>query len=258
MIASLFFLKFNVKRLLVWMFFALILSAGAVVLYTPAPLASLQYVRGEMPELFTFFGFLGESNLPTFTLSYLYGFILPVFFSFYGIAATRSLLSRPMDDGRMAMLIASRHRRFAILLTHFWAQLLDVILLLISVFIGQMAMVLIFFKGADILALLRMLLGFGAVVVLFTAICFFIAQISVDELQMKRSARVIAFVFLLCLLLSRLPGWTSYLRYLTIWSLFDGVRLAFGSGGVDMALIALGLSGFLVAASLFAFSRREL
>ncbi|NLX83060.1 MAG: hypothetical protein GXZ04_04510 [Clostridiales bacterium] len=258
MIASLFFLKFNTKRLLAWMFLALLLGVVSVLLYLPAPLGSLQYVRGEMPELFSFFGFIGESNLPTFTLSYLYGFIMPLFFSGFGISTTRRMLSRPMDDGRMAMLITSRHRRFAILLTHFWVQLLGIVLLISAVFIGQLAMVLVFFKEADVLALSRILLGFGAVAILWTAVCILVSQTSVDELRMKRKSRLIAFFMLLFLLLSRLPGWTSYLRYITIWSLFDGFKLASGSGGLHLALIALSASLLFMLASLFAFSRREL
>ena len=258
MISSLFFLKFNIKRLLGWLFAALLLGALSAFAYTPAPREALRYVREEMPELFLLLGVRGDSNLPAFVLGYLFGALLPLMVSLYAIRANRNLLSRPMEDGRMAMLIASGHRRSAILLTHVAALFLGLALVLLTVFIGQLAMALVFSLNMDLLSFLRMHGGFLCVSLLFAAACLLIALLSADDTQMKRWCRALAFFMLLFLLLSRLHGWWQHVRFLSIWSLFDGRSLAFGSGGFEPALIALLAAVLCVVFSLFVFQRREL
>ena len=258
MISSLFFLKFNIRKLLVWLVTALLLGILAVFAYTPAPLGSLQYVRGEMPELFTLLGFLGESNLSTFVLSYLFGLVMPLLISGFCLHFSRSLISQPLEDGRMAMLLSSRHRKSAILLSHLAVMTASLLLLLLSAFTGQLAGALMFGLNMDVLSFLRLYGGFFCVALLLSAICFFVALTAEDDLQAKRRGRGFVFVMLLCLLLSRLPGWTVNLRYLSIWSLFGGFGLASGSGGFDLALIALCASLAFALYSLFAFQRREL
>lgn len=258
MISSLFFLKFNIKRLLGWLFAALLLGAFSAFAYTPAPREALRYVREEMPELFLLLGVRGDSNLPTFALGYLFGVLLPLFISHYAIRANRNLISRPMEDGRMAMLIASGHRRSAILLTHVAALFLGLLLILLTVFIGQLAMALAFSLEMDLLSFLRMHGGFLCVSLLLVAICLLIALRSVDDIQTKRRCRALAFMMLLFLLLSRLKGWLQHTRFLTLWSLFDGRALAFGSGGFEPALVALLAAVLSVVVSLVVFNRREL
>lgn len=258
MISSLFFLKFNIKRQLGWLFAALLLGALSAFAYTPAPREALRYVRQEMPELFLLLGIQGDSNLSNFVLFYLFGVLLPLFISHYAIRANRNLISRPMEDGRMAMLIASGHRRAAILLTHVAALFLGLFLILITVFIGQLLMALAFSLNMDLLAFLRMHGGFLCVSLLFVAICLLIALRSADDTQMKRRSRALAFMMLLFLLLSRLKGWLQHTRFLTLWSLFEGDKLVYGSGGFVPALGALLAAVLCVVVSLLVFNRREL
>lgn len=258
MIASLFFIKFNVRRLIAWLVIALLLGALSVFAYTPGPLSGLQFVRGEMPELFTLLGFVGESNLSTFVLSYLFGLLLPLLISAYSIRTSRSLISQPMEDGRMAMLIASGHRKAPILITHAFVLVLGIFLILLSVFIGQTAAALIFSLEMDLLSFLRMHGGFFLVSLLLAMFCLFIAATSFDDIRTKRLCRGFSFLMLLFWLLSRLPGQIMYLRYLTIWSLFEGFGLASGSGGTETALVALLLAFVFLVLSLFAFQKREL
>ena len=258
MILPLFFARFNLRKLLPWLLVFLLAGAAVVWAYTPGPLASLRFVRGEMPELFTVLGFVGDSTLPTFVLSILFSLLMPLAFTLYGIYAARSLITKPLEDGRMAMLFAARYRRGAILLTLCLVIFSGSVLLVLFVLLGQLAAVLVFFPKADLSALFRVNFGFLAAALICPAFSVLMSVVSYDETRMKRRSAVVLLLMLVFFMASRLPGWTSSLRWFTFWTLFDGAGLAFGSADWQRTLAAAMISVFLTGLSLWVFRSREL
>lgn len=255
MITPLFALGFKRKNLPLWLLASLVLGALSVFAYTVAPLNGIRFLRGELPELFLVLGYLGDSSLPFFVLSSLYGFLLPLLCLLYGAREAGRLLARPLGDGRVSQLLAAGRRRSAILFTLFLNALLGGALLVLAALLGQLVMVPLFFPGADLPALLRLALGFLPVSLINTALAFLLAAV-LDPAYSVRRARVALALFLLVWMASRLPALFS-LRFLTFWSFFQGQALLSGAGGLTGALTGLLLCLLCGALTLLSFSKRE-
>lgn len=258
MIPALFVSRFQFKRQLPWLVFATLLGALSVLAYSPPALETQRYVRGEMPELFTVLGFFGDSSLNMLVVSLLFGFLLPLTHSVYAIRQASRLVSKPLEDGRMAMLLSAPHRKMAILHTLWLVLLAGSVLLVLFSFLGQAVTALILFDNINMVSLLPLNLGFLPVSLLCCAIALFLAVTSEDARALKRRSRLVFIVMLVLLMASRLPGWTRQLRYLTFWSFFDGSALALGSIAWLPLILALALALMLVMLSMVFFSKREL
>lgn len=258
MIASLFIARFRFKRLLPWLLLALLLGAGAVVLHLPAILPSLDLVRGEMPELFTLFGFFGQSNLPFFVMSYLFGLLMPLLTSAFAISSARAQISLPLEDGRMALLLPAGHRRSAILFTLSAVMQAGNLLIVLSAFLGQLAASLLLFPGVALLELMQKNAAFAMVCSICPALTLLLAVTSDSLRAMKRKGRLLLYVSLFLMMASRLPGWVRQLRYLSFWSLFEGIRQSVPGFSWLLPFVALGITTLLLCLSLWSFSKREM
>lgn len=258
MILPLFAARFRARLVLPWAVTALVTGIAAVLAYLPAALEPLRFLRGEMPELFTALGFVGDSSLPFFLLGSLYGFLMPLFASLMAWSLARRLVVRPLQDGRMALLLAAPWRRASILLTLFLVMVAALVPVMAASFLGQALAALVFFPGADLLALARLAAGFCLPAVVALSLAFFLAVTAPDERRFARRARLAMGLSLVLLLASRLPGWPGAARFLCFWRLYDGVRLVFSGLALLPALAAACLSLALLALSLAVFKNRAL
>ncbi|MDI9521415.1 MAG: hypothetical protein QM308_09745 [Bacillota bacterium] len=257
MIKSLFFSVFSFKRHLPESVFGFLLGIFSVIAYLDTPLEKIRYVQSELPELFTLFGYYGATGLPVFVLSLLYGFFMPLFISVLCASSAYRVVMLPVHDGRMAFYSASRYSRQSLMFTYSLAALMPAVLFNLSVLLAQIIASLIFFLQADLLALLRLNLGFLIVSLLLSSLCVMLANFSKTERGMRVKTRIILGLMLLFLVLSRLKG-AGNLKYLTFWSLFEGMPLLFGSGGFLSALLAALLGALMLLMSILSFSKREL
>lgn len=258
MITALFWSKFQFKRQWPWFLLSFLLGVMAVLAFLPPALEAQRYVRGEMPELFTVLGFYGDSNLVMLVLSLLFGFILPLLHSVYTVKQASRLISKPLEDGRMSMLLSAPHRKPAIIHTLWLVMLLGSVLLVASSLLGQLAAALVFFPEVKLIDLALLNLGFLPVSLLCMAFALFVAVSSDNARSMKRKTRMVFFVMLALAMASRLSGWTQQLKYLSHWSFFEGSAWALGRATLLPILLALGLTLVFVLLSLAFFSKREL
>lgn len=256
MMRVLFFAKFRLKALIPWLVLAFLLGGAAVLFYTAPAIDYLSYPLEEMPELFTAFGFVGNSNLPQTIRSYLYGFVMPLLLGLYAVSASRRLVARPKMDGRLAMLLAAPVHRSAVLMTLWLAGQASVVLIVLIALMGQIIMTLLLFPGADLMSLTRLALGFMPVASLAASLCFLLSAASNDERLYLRRARLLLFVMLGMTMAARLPRWTRALRLVSFWSLFNG-NLALDAAAWLGALAAGILSLACLALSLVLFKREE-
>lgn len=250
--------KLTFRRLILRLLLGFVPGALGVLAYLPASTEAIRYAQGEMPELFTILGFYGASGLPLFLLSVLYGFILPLMVSLFAIHETAGFFTQALYDGRIAAYVASRHSRAAILFGHWLMLLITLLVLHLGLLLGQMLSAFLLFAPLNLMALVRLNLGLMAVGTLPVSLCFLIANLSRSEQKMRRGSWFVLSLMLLLLLLSRLQGYVVNARYFTFWSLFDGSRLVFGSGGGLTALVALLISFLMFSLSLLSFTGREL
>lgn len=258
MISSLLRAKFRLSRLRWPALFALLLGAAAVAVYQSPWLDTLRLVRAELPEVFTALGFFTDLTPQAFIAGYLFGFILPVFLSAFGVHSVSALVSAPLQDGRMALLLAAPYRRSAVLFTLGIAAILYGLLLCLAALAGQLLAALVLAPGADFPAIIRLNAGFMLVSAMCSALPLPIALLSGNEGRMRRRASLLMLLQLALLLASRLPGAVRMLRCLTFWSLFDSTALTLGSGGFRPAGLAFALALFLVFLSMLLFERREI
>lgn len=258
MIKPLFSLVFSVKRYLPRIIFGFLLGALSVIAYLNTPLEKIRYAQSEMPELFNLLGFYGTSSLPAFALSLLFGFVMPLSVSVICASSAYRIVSLPLHDGRMAFYTASRYSRQSVILTHCLAAALSVLLFNLSVLLAQLVASLLLFPQTDLLALLRLNLGFLMVSLLFSSLCVMLANLSKTERGMRFKTRLILGLMLLFLVLSRMKGFVGNFRYLTFWSLFEGMPLLFGNGGFLAAALAVLSGALMLIISVLSFSKREL
>lgn len=258
MISALFFARFRFKRLLAWLFAAFLLGGGVVAAYLPVPLEQLRFLREEMPELFTVLGFVGDSNLPAFVLGVLYGLLLLVLTGMQAVSLGRHLFARPLADGRLAQLLAAPYARASVLLVHFLVLTAWGVLTQAACLFGQMLSAMLLFPGADLAALSRLTIGFIPTALLLSFCCCLLALVSPAEARYARRARLLFALMLMLAMAARLPGRTRFLRFFSVWSLFDGRGLAFGTGGWGLAGVAGGLTLVCLAAAALYFQQREL
>lgn len=258
MIKPLFSVVFSVKRFLPRIVLGFLLGLFSVAAYLETPLEAVRYAQSELPGLFSLIGFYGTSSLPSFALSLLYGFLLPLAVSLICASSANHFVALPLRDGRMAFYTASCHGRTPVILTCFFSAVMSVALFVLSVLSGQALAALFFFPQADLPALARLNLGFLMVSLLFSSLCVTLAVFSKTERGMKAATRSVLGLMLLFLVLSRLQNLAGNFRYLTFWTLFEGAPFLFGSGGFLGGLAAVLLSALMLFISILSFSKREL
>ena len=260
MIPSLFLYQFKLRRykLLAAMFASLVLGALAAWMYTPERLGEFLFIRRELPEVFTFFGLEGSPSLGIHLTGAVYGFFLPLQIILHSVSSGYDLIARPLSDGRMAMLLASKHRRGAILGTFCLIQLAEILLLILSCLAGQAVLSLLLINGANLAEPLRLALGFMLVALPYSACAALFACRANTPQGMRRGSLLLLLLTLLMAMLSRLQGVLQSLRFLTPLSFFRGAALAADTGGWIPALYALPIAVVLYLLAFLSFSKREL
>lgn len=261
MIKSLFLyeLKQLFRRLAGLAVFAILLGLGAVFLFTPDMQSQLRYVSEELPLVVRLLGYAGSANLPVHVLGVLYGFVLPLVMVLSGFSLARRLISRPLDDGRMAQRLAAPHRRSGIFFTLFWLMALEVLLISLAALLGQVVGVFIFQNGqADMLALLRLALGMALASLPVAGAMAAVASLAPGLASARRFSGLLGLLFVSLLMVSRLSGWPQPLRFGTPFALFKGQALLSGFAGMLPSLTGLPLAVVLVGLGAWGFSNRDL
>lgn len=261
MIASLFVfeLKQLLRRLAALAAFALLLGLGAAWLYTPGMQAQLRALSEELPLLTRLLGYAGSANLPVHALGVLDGFLLPLVLVVASYTLARRLFTRPLAEGRMAQRLAAPHRRGAIVFTLFWLMALEVFIICLAAFLGEVLGAFIFLGGqADFPALLRLALGMALSAMPAAGIMAALALAAPQAVSARRLSWLAGLLILGCLMASRLVGWPQYLRFLTPFSLFKGQALLSGFNGLLTPALGLPLAAAFTGLGAWAFSRRDL
>lgn len=216
-------LKANIKVLLI--FVALITMYGSVIvaMFDPNLGNSLDMMAESMPELFAAFQMSSPgSTLIEFVGNYLYGFILIVVPLLAITLLSNRLISRYIDRGSMAYLLATPNTRQKIIVTQAFTLILTTLFLVIYAFLlilicGN----LMFDTELDVLvlfeinaALFTLLLAVGGLNFLFS--CIF----NESKYTLGFGGGCTIF-FVLVQMLSQVSDKLDFLQYLTPLTLFQ-------------------------------------
>lgn len=241
-------LRTNYKIILIFLALITMYSTVIIVMFDPDLGTSLEMIAESMPELFAVFGMTDAgTTLLEFLNNYLYGFILTVIPSICIILLTNRLVTRYIDRGSMAYLLATPNTRKKIITTQ--AIFLSATIAFLVIFATVLIIIvsaLSFPNMLDIKNLLLLNIGLFGLLLFISSICFFGAcWFNESKLAMGLGGGAI-IAFLLLQMLSQVGKTFAFLKYFTPLTLFDTKGIITGDTNSYLLFIILYIAAFLV------------
>lgn len=234
-------------------FFLIIVMYEVIIIYMfdPDLAATLLAYQDSMAGMMAAFGMVGmATDLLSFIHIYLYGFIFPLMPLIFSMMLMNQLMTKDIDSGAIAQLLATPHRRASIIRTHIFTFVFCMVLLFVlSTLVGILASEW-YFPGELLIS--RYLLLNGAELLLQLAlggICFLGACLSTNSHFYWAFGAGLPLIFYLLQMLSQMGEALEALQYATIFSLFPGKAIV---EGTDMPAVVMSMGALaLLACALF-------
>lgn len=256
-------IKSNWKLATIFAAIMLLYMTMIVSMFNPETQASLQKMMETMPkEMFTAFGFSLESttSLNSFLASYYYGFIIVMFPMIFVIMLANKLIAKLVDRGSMAYLLSTPTGRVKIAFTQAGFILFSTFVLLLFVTLAGMGICEAMFPGKlDIGAFLLMNLGAFAMFLAISGISFCCSAIFNDAKMSLAFGAGIPIAFFVIDMLANVGDKFSWLKYFTLFTLFDAGKIAAGDTWTIpfmLILAAIGVAAY--AAGVVVFNKKDL
>ena len=256
-------LKSNYKILLIFM--------GVVAMYSVIMVSMFSMFSGEnsvltemirqMPEIAKAFGFdVSATVLTGYLASYLYGMILLMFPMIYTIILSNRLVARHVDKGSMAYLLATPNTRKKIVITQALFSALSLFVLVLFATVLLIIASAISYPGElEIGSFLLLNLGLYFLHLAIAGICFFASCISNESKTALGISAAAAIGFYLLQMIANMGGNFEWLKYLTLFTLFQASEIAGGSVSAFFpSLILFGVGIAFYVAGISVFTKRDL
>ena len=245
-------------------FLAILLMYMSVMIsmFNPDDVDVINQLTETMPQgIMDAFGYgQAATSLITFMSLYYYGFIALIFPMIYSIILANRLVASHIDRGSMAYLLATPNARFKIITTQalFIATSVTVLWILNSA--AGIAISEIMFAGEmDIPAFLTLNLVTIIMTLAISSICFFFSCIFNEAKYSLAFGAGIPLLFFIVNMLRNIGDNYDWLKYLTIYSLFNPHAIVTGEESVlTVSLFFAGTALILYSAGIYIFSRRNL
>lgn len=231
----------NYKVLLLFLAVLTLYSGVILMMYDPFLGESLNMMAESMPDLFAAFGMSSPgSTLLEFVGNYLYGFILIVIPFLCIVLLSHRLIVRYVDRGSMAYLLASGNSRSKIILTQATFLMVSVLIMCgyVTLFIlicGQ----LMFEETISISTFLTLNLGWFGLMMAFAGMMF-LSSVSFNESKLATGLGAgIGTACILISMLSNVSDKISFLKYMSITSLFQSKEILANEGDILLPILAL-------------------
>jgi len=257
--------KATIKQNLIVM----LIIIGALMLYLPIIISmynpemqdSLNEVLELFPEQFlAAMGFSAASNdLLNFVATYFYGFLillLPMIFTI--VAANRAIASH-VDKGSMAYLLSTPNTRSKIAITQAVYLLMSITFIISLVTIVGIIISQILYPGElDVKRFIILNLGVLLLYYSLTGLSFFASCSFNDTKDSLMLGAGLPVAFLLLHMLSNVGESAEFLKYFTIYTLFDPAKITSGNGYGGSFLILGILAICFYIAGIISFKKRDL
>lgn len=248
----------------VFLIFAAVLTMYFVVIiamFDPATQESLKEMVKILPaELIAAFGFdLTETSLTGFLSSYLYGMLMLVFPMIYEIIIAINLVSKYVDKGSMAYLLSTPNKRTKVVFTQ--AVFMLGSLFMMIAYISSFCIVIceaVFPGQLDIPKFI--LLNLGALLLHFaiSAIAFFASCVFNEKRNVTAIAAGVPIAFFIIQMLANVGGDLDFLKYFTIFTLFDTSAVISGGSVLLPYAILLLTAAVLYSSGIAVFNKKDL
>ncbi len=230
-------------------------------MYDPKTQATLNEMIKTLPrELVSAMGFDGEANdLLGFIATYFYGFLILLMPMIYCIIVANRTVASHVDKGSMAYLLSTPNTRSKIAVTQAVFLLASITLLLGIVTAAGIFMCQVMFPG-DLDVPKFILLNTGALLLYYalTGIGFFASCFFNDTKNSLAVGAGLPVAFLVLQMISDIGGSMEFLKYGSLYTLFDPERIISGEG-YGLSFIILGaIAAVTYAAGIIAFHKRDL
>ena len=245
-------------------FLAILLMYMAVMIsmYNPDDIDVMSRLIETMPQgMMDAFGYSqAATSMITFIAVYYYGFIALMFPMIYCIILANRLVASHIDCGSMAYLLATPNTRFKIITTQALFIATSVTLLWFITSTAGIAIGEIMFAGEmDIPAFLTLNLVTIIMTLAISSICFFFSCIFNEAKYSLAFGAGIPLLFFIVNMLRNVGSNYNWLKYLTIYSLFNPHAIVTGEESVlAVSLFFAGIALILYSAGIYIFSRRNL
>lgn len=254
-------IKSNYKLAVIFLAVLTMYSAMIIAMFDPKMGESLDAMAQSMPELFSAFG-MGNmgAELIEFIVNYLYGFLFIVFPSVFIILLSNRLMTRYIDRGAMAYLLATPNKRTKIAFTQALYMVLSILCLIVYVTALCIIVSEAFFPGElDISKFVLINVGLNGLLFFIGGICFLASCIFNDTKFSYGTGAGLIIAFILIQMVSQVGEKFDALKFITPLTLFNTEGLMLGKAdSVLMFIILYAVGAVLFGAGIFAFSKRNL
>lgn len=256
-------MKKSVRSLLI---FAAILSMYVLCIiwmFDPKMMESLNQMYEMMPQIMSAVGMKASATtLNGFMVTYLYGFIMPVFPMVFVILRAKSLIAEKVEKKTMASLLAAPVKRRTIVATQIGALLTGLVLLIVYTTAMEIVFAQALYPGElDVAGLVRLNVGIGALHFFMGGICMLTSAFFHDTGWAVGVSGGICIVMYLIQMIRNtgISDEMDKLKYATFFTLFDANGLLEGKASAYWGVWLLVAAGSLLyLLSGLAFTRRDL
>ena len=254
-------LKINGKLLA--LFLAVLTLYGGMItsMFDPKLGESLKAMADSMPDLFSAFGMnQSGATLTEFLSNYLYGFLLVVFPMVFLILLANRLLTRYLDRGSIAFLLATPNRRSKLALTQAFVMVLLLFCLTLYMTGLLLGLSAALFPGElDCGAFLLLNAGLFGLYLFLSGLCFCTACLWSEPRLATGVGAGACIAFVLLQMLSRVGEKFEWLKYATPLTLFDPQGLIGGEPSAVWRFLLLYTGGLaLYGVGIAVFCRRDI
>lgn len=254
-------IKANYKLLLIFVAVLAMYDSMIVAMFDPELGSSLEMMAQSMPQIFAAFSMLNVgSTLIEFVANYLYGFLLICFPLVFIILLNGKLLTRYLERGSMAYLLATPNSRAKIAFTQ-CLVLIKATAVMVLFNYGLCAILSeLMFKGSmDQGKFLLLNVGWFGLLLFFGGISYFAACSFSDTRFAYGLGAGLPIAFVLMQMVSNVGDRFKFIKYANPLTLFNPSMIISGEAkGVYMFLILYAAAIALFAAGVAVFSRRDL
>lgn len=253
--------KANYKIFLIFIAVLTLYTSVIVAMFDPKLGESLNAMKESMPQIFAAFGMTDPGlTMLDFLTNYLYGFIFIVIPFIYIIIMCHRLMSRYIDKGSMAYLLATPHTRTKVMMTQLGVLLSGLMMLIVyAVLLIIGCSTMLFDETIELGKFLMTNVGLLSIQMFFACICYLCACCFNETKFSIGIGAGIGIASILIQMLSQVSDKMEFLKYMTPLTLFDAKGLQSFEQSAVIGMVVLFLVS--IAAIIFAqvcFKKRDL
>lgn len=253
-------IKSNYKIIFIFLAILTLYSTSIVFMYDPSTTSAFEEMAKSMPEMMKAFGMAAVvTNITEYIANYLYGFIVLMFPIICTIILGNKLIVSYVDKGSMAYLLGTPNKRTKIALTQSVFMMVSSAVLLI--YTSGLIIILSNIMHPNLLdtksfILLNIVLWFLQLAV--SGICFFASCISNNSKLYFMIGAGVPIMFYLLQALANMGDKLEWLKYFTLFTLFNPSDIISGKGIAPEITALLAVAIAFYAIGIYIFSKRDL